>query len=375
MAPESRSLKKLALAGAIFAVPVVAIANAGTPLMWTGCCWLLLGNYAIGLLETWVASRASGLQLSARWIVIGNYVSALFGLLLVWICNENVDLTFAGFKALAAMWLIAFLGSIAVEAWFFGKAAKQLNESLKCWRASFIANIASYALLIPWTLIVGPTSFWRELIVVPARDLPSLGGRVYYLDDDLKSIRSIRLDGSDGRLEKHLTERAETVSVDPSKDGRKAELVLNDQKTLGTLGIANQAAILGVDSDGDADRFRPGWPMGGRPYRIEPKGTYVMDLFWPAFGLRYHVRGIKRTYALETPVAKASWHDYTLLPNGHVVAGINGWVVLLVPEKNRIAVLGRGLSPSVLLDPSVSPRRTQHRVLVADLIEGEVSKP
>src|SRR5262249_284540 len=78
----------LALAAIVFAMPAVALANVGTPLMWASAAHLVLGNAIIGLLEGLLlsglfklrAARAIGLMIAA------NYFSAWVGC--AWILGQ-----------------------------------------------------------------------------------------------------------------------------------------------------------------------------------------------------------------------------------------------------------------------------------------------
>lgn len=99
--------------------PLVTLANAGTPLMWGACGWLVLGNIFIGLLEWKLAAKRLARPLSQGWFIIANYASAICGFLAVDLVKQKLDLVLAGFAGLIAMWIGAFTLTLLVEGVFF----------------------------------------------------------------------------------------------------------------------------------------------------------------------------------------------------------------------------------------------------------------
>lgn len=351
-------------------LPAAALANAGTPLMWTGCCWLFLGNWAIGHLEAWVFRRMTGAPIHAPLIVCANYVSATLGVGLVWLCNEYADLTLVGYWGFAGLWALAFLVTIASELWFFARAAKLEGLSLNIWKVTMIANVVSYACLLPITMFLGATSLWK-VNVVSVHAMHMLKGRVIYLAPDGRTVMSIRLDGTEARaLFKIHGERAE-VFVIPSKDGKSSVLVDGKSNVLLKLGAANQAAAV----FGEPQFGLYNGPMSARPFVVpQPRDTKVVNGFWGVLGLRVQIGSVYRRYALETPFAAAIWHDITLLPDNTIVGSVGRHVVMLDAKANRLAVLARGSSPGVLLDLAAAPKRKVH-VVDSSSVYGEEPKP
>ena len=92
---QDRFLKP-ALVGAFGVVlfwPSAAWANAGTPLMWAGCFYMLVGNALIGVLEGLLIGLVFkvGKRQAVLWMILANYLLAWLGWIAIGIIHNKAS--------------------------------------------------------------------------------------------------------------------------------------------------------------------------------------------------------------------------------------------------------------------------------------------
>lgn len=353
---ESRWIAGLAL----LMLASTAAANGGTPLLWLGCCWLFLGNWAIGRFECWVIRRVSGIFIYPPYIVLGNYVSAAGGVGLVMVLQRS-DLVLGGYIAFVGAWVASFVLSLVIEAVFVWLAMRQVDQRVVPWRAFVVANVASYALIVPLSLVAGATSLWQLRVVAPG-EIHTIAGRAIFVGEDGRTVWSVRLDGTGLKRIYRLQSNELDVYVCPTADGKRTQLLTDQGDFLLALGGGLQAPATVFRGDAPVASTMYG-RFNARSYVVpQPETARIRNGFWGVLGLRVNVAGVERNYALETPFVAGLWKDAILLPDDKLVARLNNLIVLVDPKANTVAVLGRGRSPSTLLDPGVAPPRSSHRL-------------
>ncbi len=337
-----------------------AAANAGTPLLWLGCCWLFLGNWAIGRFECWVIRRVSGLFVYPTYLVIGNYVSAAAGVGLVAFLQRS-DLVLGGYGVYACVWATSFALTLVVESVFLKLACWQVEQRAVPWRAFIVANLASYALIVPLSFVAGATSLWQLRVVSPSA-MRTVAGCVIFIEADGRTVASVRLDGTGKKQIYRLRSDDMDAYVCPTADGKRAQLLDKRGDFLLELGDGLRAPATVFFQRAPAP-FSMYGGFDARSYSIPlPQSTRITNGFWGGLGLSIELSGVDRRYALETPFVAGMWGDPILLPDDKLVARLNNLIVLVDPKENTIAVLGRGRSPSTLLDQGVAPPRLKHRL-------------
>lgn len=341
-------------------LPYLPLANAGTPLMWLGCCWLVLGNLFVGLGEAWLLSRWRKAPVESWPIVFANYLAALGGVGLVkalgpvqaWV--EQRPLERAG-AVVVLGWVLAFFLSVTVEWPFVSWASRRRWFEPRALRDSLLLQLASYALLLLLAGSFGRTSA-LSLRNIPPDGMKTVPGWVYYLDPSAKRVLRTRLDGtrteSVAQVQSPTSDGWRRVSVERTKDGKWARLVLRSAGEGARsvvlrphLGPAADAALpRNYDKDGFTWLGNVTFSVGSVPsFRSIRPDTYVGH--WAAEGMA--IRG--KSFALETPFLAIPWRSATVLPDGKVVAQLGQAILLLDPEREEVAQLAQGSGPGVYI--------------------------
>lgn len=373
----------------LFLAPIAAHADAGTPLMWAGMFHLAVLNFGVGVLEGTVLARLFRLPKVATQVAMvpANYLSAWTGFLLLrwlWTPLERVMPGQAPlFKAgplLVLLVVASFLISVLLE-WPF--CAWAMRGTTGGWRlslrASVIAQAASYALLIPFYLLVSPISLLTSAHIQPSLDFVRTPvATVFYIDPKGGDIWRIQTDGTAKAkvLKAGIHDPYARLFVRPHPKGclfdlcevRRSPGVYGAnqlQKTclipnVGTGGALSSSAARG-GNEGD-DWFNFGWPVDLRP---EDKREWtVWTEFWANGGISMR-RGPSDdgwekskvyTLAFETPFEDWTCRDATVLPSNQVVFELGGGkgnaqVVILDMATRKLGFLAMGQGPVVVMSP------------------------
>lgn len=348
---------------ALASVPSLASADAGTPLMWYGCCWLFVGNAFIGLFEAWIIGRRTRLEIGRLRlpVIAANYASAFIGFYLLFqMSSDWVPYVASRGRLLWLMWACAFLLTMLVETPFVAFAERVSILKVRPWMDSLVANALSYALVMPLALLTCVTSLATQASLLPgARAMGAPKAWVYYVRGE--NVRRVRTDGSADEPVMAKPAGDGTLFAEPAQDGSRADLVWvpsswpgKSKILLRGIGAARQAAMSQVDRDG---KVAHEWLRSSPLQFTEDKSVGAEAGFWPALGLSAWVGGRSYNLAFETPFAVAAWRDPTLLPGAFLVVGLGDKIVLLNLRTRDLAILVAGDCPAVLLDLADAPTR------------------
>ena len=165
--------------------PAVAVANAGTPLMWARGIHLFIGNLAIGigegcLLAILFRKRAApciGVMIAA------NYFSAwIGGALLTPKLSDSLGLDLNNaWRWLWIMVVAAYFLTVLLEWPFVAFCLRGSSGWLrKSIGGSLVVQTASYLVIFGWYWAASGTSLYREVAIVPAAEIHVPKGTVLY---------------------------------------------------------------------------------------------------------------------------------------------------------------------------------------------------
>lgn len=394
IANRKRSLKRTATIALAFALlPVVARADAGTPLMLAGAFHLLFLNFFIGLLEAAVTRRVfrSPQPLKSWPIVLANYFSMIVGSVAVpamWYGLDRASPTIP--PLIKAPYLIglvlalSYLLSMVLEWPFF---AFTFRKSYPGWRSSFrasvVAQTASYALLVPFYLLVSPiTMLWSASVQHDLSFVRLPIATVFYIDPDSAKVGSIRTDGA--RPAPVATERpceqGARLVAERSGVANKCDLFQVGRPDLqGEQGRAVRLMTdVGTGCVADSDQGRNSlreetWWAFGAPADMRPadqrRWTFRAG-FWGSDGCQVEYDGrLQYWLAFDTPFDSWPVRSATVLPSNQVVfqlgLGRRSQIILLDMPSRKLAVLAMGQGPAVVLDTSGHRTRVLQRSAIS----------
>lgn len=333
------------------------LANAGTPLMWAGCLWLLVGNWVIAVLEAAVLGWITKKPVPSSKLIVANYFSMLVGVAAVLLADPvrdwvSLDPIRWGLVAFFGLIVLAWVVTVLVE-WPFVASATDLPRDRRTLGLSAVAQTVTYFGMVLVTFLLGSISALTDLR--SAQSIPTVGGWLYMVGVDGQTVYRVRLDGS--RKEKVTTIKPghwKRVMVEPVANEDRCRLFLwgsgwrgEDKELIRNLGRASQAAPVQRDRKGQVNygngTFGYGRDGSTRSFVDQPE---VFVGYWPVIGMSID----DRRYALETPVLAMSWQSPIVLPDGKVIAQLGQTILLVDPATDRAMKLANGSCGDVLLD-------------------------
>jgi hypothetical protein len=293
--------------------PLPVLANAGTPLMWTGILHLFIGNLILGYVEGGLLSQLFHVprRRSLVVLILANYASAWAGaLLLVNRLSHYSGITIENLQLWLGIFVIlAFVFTLLIEYPFFWILLRQHKQAiLTALKATLLIHGVSYLLLFGWYSFNSQTSLLTQLNRVPAAQLqPSINYTLYYLTPD--ETQAFRSDLSGANPEPMNREKFEALTAEPKSTG------------FGSVPKLTKS----TDWDFYANVFAGGGLSG------------------------YNSTTQTRTrFALETPFAFWAISHATHLTGDLLVFQLGqDQICLLHPETHRIALIARGKHPVV----------------------------
>jgi hypothetical protein len=256
-------------------LPITVLADAGTPLVWAGLAHLLVGNFAIGigegLLIAWLFKTDRNKTTSLS--VLANYFSAFCGMFFVsWLAADKVrpNLYQAPCVLISAA-VATYLLSIILE-WPFIAVCfkKRVNWFSSSWKASFIAQTASYALLVPYYLTYSNISlFTLTHLDASYSQWADKKAVIFYISNSDNHVYRIDLSGTQPQLASTVTiaEKRSKLFLKEAADGNKYDLY---------------AVEFGFDLDRQTKILENVWAKASAP---------VCDIYQSYQSAREHVRG------------------------------------------------------------------------------------
>lgn len=359
------------------------IADAGTPLLWGGIIHLTIGNLFIGILEALVIRwgfKVKGAALFA-WIIFGNYVSSIAGVVFVANCADGVIRALGGplpiykinqiFAVLAG---ITFLITILFEWPFYwlGMRSERTRVGKAFW-TNLIGNAASYWLLVVWYLgyVNGPGRWGMQLC--EANEIQADPGvRIQYLSPGGRELLQLRLGESAPTRVAVLAEPSpdgELGVVPGDRPGQWRVTVKNDPWSNGP--VRDVAVVVSPSAmTNPSVNTQPGPEMmsdGGSVTDLQADATHPWTgySFWGMFSeidisnetthQRYNICNV------EIPGQEWAPNYPTLLPNDRLVFSFGEQIMVADLHRGVVAAVEPGSSPVVILDESAPAAQKSSR--------------
>jgi len=357
----------------ICAIPSVAQADAGTPLMWAGTLHLVFGNLIIGLFEGLLLAKVFGLPKGKciRLLILANYLSAWLGGLIIAKAIAHVlpiGLETAWFF-LWVMVAVTYLLTFVLEFPFVARAFRGDPQ----WRrksisGSFLIQTASYAILFGWYWLASGTSLYTQTKVVDISSI-SLPEKVlvYFISAEDGDVYAGSLRRREWRkvFDLNSTHRNDRLFVRPShQDADSWDLVArlesDDRRKPHFVTVCDQVASVAAPSwrsmNTDPPQYEGTWFNFGRVPKLgtaESSSWKFRCGFWAIEG--FHgidtSSGKEVSFSLETPFLAWTVRNATHLPGDTVLLQLgDNQICVYNPEKKEIALLTNGRGPVAVME-------------------------
>ena len=345
----------------MLAMPAVAFADSGTPLMWASIFHLAFGNMLVGLLEGFLLAKIFRLPMNKTiWILVAaNYFSAWVGGLFIRgaiVHHFQLDINNA-WMFFWVMVLFTYFITLVFEFPFvclaFRGTPKWLKNSV---RGNILVQTVSYVLLFGWYWLASGTSLYTQTNVVKLSEiqLPE-NVQIYFISDSDGNVYMM----NPGETTQHkIFELKSKDSHDrlfirkSASDGNKWDLI-NTAKLI----KAKEAFIAdAVPSRQDNIEKEPDtWMNFGHASRLgsaQNSKWYFWSGFWPIEGLhgRQVETGKQASFAFETPFGSWIIRNVTLLPDDKVLFQLgDNQICVFDPDKKQIALVAKGRGPTAVI--------------------------
>lgn len=370
----------------VLALARPASADAGPPIFWMAGFHLVFGNLVIGLIEGVLLALL--FRVRARRaipiMVLANYASMIAGMLAViyvlapmggrWMGPAPL---YAAPRVLLLLLALSFVLTVILEwpfcFWMLSGRKQRLRKSLI---ASLAAQIASYALLVPFYASAHGISLYANLTLDPSLSFAARSrATVYFIALD-GSAWQARPDGSQRRKvvdagirnpEARLVLRHDPPLPEP-KEGEDAPAVaghwdlwvVHDPREDASVRLLQ--GLNGTSAASRARREKDGlsvegttWEDMGAPVDLRRPGERAWNVFigeWEGEGVEARNDGTNQKWsaAFETPFAQWLSRSGTLLPGDLLIYQLDEQIVALDLRARRIGLIARGRGPAVILD-------------------------
>lgn len=295
-------------------LPFVAMADAGTPLIWGVLIHLLLGNLLIGIAEGFLVwrflpSRKPGVCIGL--MIAANYFST-------WLAHSTVNCWMGLFEWSDVRYVSTSFWCAVVVAWLFTIVAefpfvwlvfrKEKDSFMRTLKASCAIQSVSYVILFALYAACSETSLMSVDVVDIADVSAPEGVTISFVGKDGKGY------AGDLRLRDWKETNAEDIVI----------AATNNYSRQTFRGITDVGSY-----DGDWDVYGEVWSGTGLRFR----NRKMNDEFNVAMGTPIDIWRVRLAY---------------LLPDGKVVFQLGGNQICIAdPERKCIAVVARGRNPVV----------------------------
>lgn len=370
--------KKQAILAGLFvlALPSVARANGGTPLMWANFLHLVVGNALIGLLEGVLLAKVFGLpkKRCVALMIVANYLSAWLGTFLIPPASATLPWTLHSVGTLlGVMVIVTYVLTIILEYPFVAIAFRGHRWWLrKAILGSLLVQTVSYGLLVGWYWMASGTSLYTGLQVVePSRMSLPQEVVVYFISAEDGDVYSGTLADREWTHVAELgsTHRNDRLLVWPS-DGDTdswdlmACVVTTEGLAPRVVPIREGCPWLAAPSEGDMYAYQHRDELYWSRYGPVPKlgqaqsssWDFRASLFAGLVGME-EASGKRVRFSLETPFIAWIIHNATHLPGDKVLLQLgDDQVCVLDPEDSRITLIARGRGPIAVIARDESKR-------------------
>jgi len=352
--------------------PLLAQANAGTPLMWAGMLHLVFGNLIIGIGEGLLLSRVFGAPKakSVGCMIAANYVSAWSGaVLLGGVVAQSVEpdlyTAWRWFWTLAgAAYILTLILEWPFVAWAVRGKPLLVRRSIL---ASVFVQTVSYLAIFGWYWSASGKSLYTNARAVPASELTLPQGlTLYYIDRNDGNVRQRSMSsGADVRTvyELHSTNRNDRLFVRPALTTHQAwdllaRLDRGGSRNYDEVTIASNQVVAAVPDSRSTYTDPPEHPGTWFNFGKVPRLGAANRSKWAGWVGFWAAEGITLTHdetkdelhiAYETPFGSWNVRNAVQLP-GDVVLFQFGpdQICALEIETRRVALLCRGRGPVVI---------------------------
>lgn len=361
----NRRILLMLLVGVVTLIPQVASANAGTPLMWAGMLHLVFGNAFIGLGEGLLIAlvfkrpkaRCIGLMIAA------NYFSAwLGGWALVGGIAAKLDWNlYTAWRLFWAFVFLTYLMTVLLELPFIALCFwRQEKWFLRSFKASLLAQTASYVLLFGWYWGASGKSLYTHMNVVPPSEIrlpdnlqlyyiSTQDGRVHQGSQVLGSITSTNK--NDRLLIRPIAGQTNQWELAVRLDARRDE----DAIISTVLSPIESSATAAEPNEEHRPTGRDTWFNFGNVSVMGGQSNTNWEIrtgFWPIEGMRFknNQTGESTHFSWETLFSQWNARNAILLPNDRVIFQLGQDQICIVElTTKKIALLARGRGPTAVL--------------------------
>ncbi len=361
---KTRNVTLCTVLTAILLSPALAFGDMGSPLVIARDLHLVFGNLLIGIGEGGLLAMLfrRNILLCMPIMIAANYFSACIGAAIDpdWISRTlQLDL----YNARRWFWIlvvVTYLLTIVLEwpfvAFCFFRADRWFHKSVV---ASLIVQSASYVVIFGWYWCASTTSLYQGLTVVqPSQICLPENATVYYIGADDNAAYAVIPGRSAAKKIDELESvgRAERLFARESKTSPGHwDLVASNDIDERCEGITH---IIISDSTSEVAKLPKSTDSGGvlqfaagnrSDWRFE-------DTSWAGIFGENSKDDRSLFLTLDTPFARWFSQSATQLPSGQLVFQLGQNQICIVdPVNGKIAMLGRGRSPLVAIEPA--PRR------------------
>ena len=332
----------------LIAIPSAAWANPGTPLFLASFYHLVFINLLIGLGEGLIIALIFKIRAGSAigYMIAANYFSTLVGFV-AFAPLIGLAHLILGSATIYNLWMLIwvyiaalYLLAVVLEWPFCLRAVKASRPSGSrilgiSLLASFIAQSASYAVLIPYYERASVYHVYKDFTVDRSLSFTK-PATVYFLRDD--GIYKVKTDGSG--LKKVLNSAMgsyDRFEVDPAS----TEYL---KLSLGQVTLSDHFARISASN--------PGWGLGGRPWvgrwstldlRSDRHSNWRVEARYSSLLVRSQATDLK--VALSLPFFEWKARSATMLPGDQVVAELSGQIVILDVKSRKMGLIAMGRNP------------------------------
>lgn len=365
--------RKITVVISLFAaLPCIARADVGTPLVWAGAFHMILGNALIGLGEGYILARVFKLALRrCLWLlVIANYFSAWLGTFIVDALSSwwTLDI-YNALRVSLELIFITYVFTLILEwpfvALAFKGTGRWFSRSIK---ASLLIQTLSYLVLFGGYWLVSGKTLYTEMAIIPPEQvrLPE-NVQIFYIADTDGHVHQCSRTHSDTNIfSLGFTNVADSLRLQESKgDTNSWDLVATrgwshetDEALIVIPGIINgppKSAL--VTRQYWLTQQYWGWGTAPQIGSATNSPWHFGWSHWTDLGFwgRNRTTGEHLSVSYGTPVM--GWHVWRViqLPEDKVLfqLGDNQLCILDIATK-RVGILARGHGPVAITDNEMS---------------------